>query len=85
VLSYGWTQTGGTAVTFTPGVSVTTFTAPAASAVLTFTLTVTDRLLAATQTSEVQREASEVCEIAAGSGAMSLGGYLVAKSNPPMK
>jgi hypothetical protein len=42
VLTYGWTQTGGTAVTFTPDLSVTTFTAPATSAVLTFTLMVTD-------------------------------------------
>ena len=41
-LIYGWAQTGGPAVTFTPNLSVITFTAPATSAVLTFTLTVTD-------------------------------------------
>ncbi len=33
---------GGTAVTFTPFLSLTTFTAPASAGVLTFTLTVTD-------------------------------------------
>ena len=43
-LAYGWTQTGGPAVTFTPNLSVTTFTAPADPAVLTFTLAVTDSL-----------------------------------------
>jgi hypothetical protein len=41
-LIYGWTQAGGPAVTFAPTISVTTFTAPATSTVLTFTLTVTD-------------------------------------------
>ena len=41
-LSYGWLQIGGTAVNFTPGISVTTFTAPATTGVMTFTLTVTD-------------------------------------------
>ena len=39
-LIYGWTQTGGTPVSFAPGISVTTFTAPATDAVLTFALTV---------------------------------------------
>ncbi len=43
-LSYLWTQTGGVAVSFTPNISVTTFTAPASKAVLTFTLSVTDSL-----------------------------------------
>ena len=41
-LSYGWEQSGGPAVTFTPGLSVTTFTAPGTATVLTFTLRVTD-------------------------------------------
>jgi large repetitive protein len=41
-LTYFWTQTGGTGVSFTPNLSVTTFTAPGAAAVLTFSLTVTD-------------------------------------------
>jgi len=41
-LTYAWAQTGGPAVSFTPHLSVTTFTAPASAAVLTFTLTVTD-------------------------------------------
>ena len=41
-LTYGWTQNSGPAVTFTPNISVTTFTAPGSAAVLTFTLTVTD-------------------------------------------
>ncbi len=42
-LTYYWQQTGGTpSVTFTPNLSVTTFTAPGAPTVLTFTLTVTD-------------------------------------------
>ncbi len=41
-LSYFWTQTGGASVSFTPNLSVTTFTAPTSSTVLTFTLTVTD-------------------------------------------
>ena len=41
-LTYGWTQAGGPAVTFTPTLSVTTFIAPESAAVLTFTLTVTD-------------------------------------------
>jgi uncharacterized repeat protein (TIGR01451 family) len=40
-LTYAWTQTGGSPVTFTPNTSMTTFTAPG-SPVLTFTLTVTD-------------------------------------------
>ena len=43
-LTYLWAQTGGPAVTFTPHLSVTTFTAPGDPAVLTFTLTVTDSL-----------------------------------------
>jgi hypothetical protein len=43
-LTYFWSQTGGTPVSFTPTLSRTTFTAPAASDVLTFTLTVTDSL-----------------------------------------
>jgi uncharacterized repeat protein (TIGR01451 family) len=42
VLTYGWAQTGGPAVSFARGVSVTMFTAPPDPAVLTFTLTVTD-------------------------------------------
>jgi adenosine/AMP kinase len=41
-LTYHWTQTGGSAVIFTPNLSVTTFTAPSSPTVLTFTLTVTD-------------------------------------------
>jgi len=41
-LTYGWTQTGGVPVSFTRGLSVTTFTAPASCGELTFTLTVTD-------------------------------------------
>ncbi len=41
-LVYRWTQTGGAAVTFTPNLSVTTFTAPTQTGALTFTLTVTD-------------------------------------------
>lgn len=43
-LAYLWQQAGGPAVTFTPHLSVTTFTAPDTPAVLTFTLTVTDSL-----------------------------------------
>ncbi|MBN2006513.1 MAG: FG-GAP repeat protein, partial [Anaerolineae bacterium] len=43
-LTYGWTQTGGPNASFTPALSVTTFTAPGDPAVLTFTLTVTDSL-----------------------------------------
>jgi hypothetical protein len=43
-LAYGWAQTGGPMVTFNDALSVTTFTAPDAPAVLTFTLTVTDSL-----------------------------------------
>jgi VCBS repeat-containing protein len=44
-LSFGWTQIGGTAVSFfNRALSVTTFTAPATPQVLTFTLTVTDSL-----------------------------------------
>ena len=41
-LTYGWKQTAGPAVTFTPNLSITTFTAPDTPTVLTFTLTVTD-------------------------------------------
>jgi uncharacterized repeat protein (TIGR01451 family) len=42
-LLYGWVQTGGGAgISFTPNISVTTFTAPGSADVLTFTLTVTD-------------------------------------------
>jgi len=41
-LTYGWQQFGGPAVAFNSALSVTTFTAPDAPAVLTFTLTVTD-------------------------------------------
>lgn len=40
-LTYFWRQTGGAAVSFTPTLSRTTFTAPGPG-VLTFTLTVTD-------------------------------------------
>jgi hypothetical protein len=43
-LAYRWTQVDGPAVSFTPDVSITTFTAPADPAVLTFTLAVTDSL-----------------------------------------
>ncbi len=43
-LAYHWTQSGGPAVTFTPNLSVTTFTAPSDPEVLTFTLVVTDSL-----------------------------------------
>ena len=43
-LAYYWSQSGGPPVTFTPNLSVTTFTAPADPAVLTLTLTVTDNL-----------------------------------------
>ncbi|GAB4277226.1 MAG: hypothetical protein Kow0080_28050 [Candidatus Promineifilaceae bacterium] len=44
-LTYGWTQTGGPAVTLSDATAVNpTFTAPNVSAVLTFTLTVTDSL-----------------------------------------
>ncbi len=42
-LTYGWTQVGGTAVSFTPTLSRTTFIAPEPG-VLTFTLMVTDSL-----------------------------------------
>ncbi len=41
-LTYRWIQTGGPIVAFLPNLSVTTFTAPAAPTVLTFTLMVTD-------------------------------------------
>ncbi|MBN1314232.1 MAG: hypothetical protein JXA42_02150, partial [Anaerolineales bacterium] len=42
-LTYLWQQTGGVPqVTFTPNLSITTFTAPSTATVLTFTLTVTD-------------------------------------------
>ncbi len=41
-LSYAWTQTGGVAVSFTPTLSRTTFTAPTQSGALTFTLAVSD-------------------------------------------
>jgi hypothetical protein len=41
-LVYYWAQTGGTAVSFTPALSITTFTAPSSAGPLTFTLTVTD-------------------------------------------
>ena len=40
--SFHWTQSGGAVVSFTPGLSMTTFIAPATPTVLTFTLTVTD-------------------------------------------
>ncbi len=43
-LTYFWRQTGGAAVSFTPTLSRTTFTAPETPTVLTFTLTVTDSL-----------------------------------------
>ncbi|MBN1180466.1 MAG: PKD domain-containing protein [Anaerolineae bacterium] len=43
-LGYGWQQTGGPAVSFDPALSVTTFSAPGAPTVLTFTLSVTDSL-----------------------------------------
>ena len=44
-LTYGWTQTGGPAVTLSdPSVISLTFTAPGVTTVLTFTLTVTDSL-----------------------------------------
>jgi len=41
-LTYSWTQSGGTMVSFNATLSRTTFTAPPAADVLTFTLTVTD-------------------------------------------
>ncbi|MBN1220132.1 MAG: hypothetical protein JXM69_14485 [Anaerolineae bacterium] len=41
-LTYTWSQTGGPAVSFTPTLSITTFTAPSNAEVLTFTLAVTD-------------------------------------------
>ena len=41
-LTYGWVQTGGAAVSFTPDLSITTFTAPSSAGPLTFDLTVTD-------------------------------------------
>jgi len=41
-LTYFWTQTGGAPMSFTPNLSVTTFTAPGSATVLTFTLIVTD-------------------------------------------
>jgi uncharacterized repeat protein (TIGR01451 family) len=41
-LTYFWTQTGGAPMSFTPNLSVTSFTAPGSATVLTFTLTVTD-------------------------------------------
>ncbi len=41
-LTYSWAQVGGPGVTFTPNISITTFTAPSSAAVLTFTLVVTD-------------------------------------------
>jgi uncharacterized repeat protein (TIGR01451 family) len=41
-LAYFWTQTGGAPMSFTPNLSVTTFTAPGSATVLTFTLIVTD-------------------------------------------
>ena len=42
-LSYGWTQSGGPAVTLSsPAIAAPTFSAPLASTVLTFTLVVTD-------------------------------------------
>jgi hypothetical protein len=43
-LTYLWVQTGGLLVSFTPGLSITTFTAPDDPSVLTFTLVVTDSL-----------------------------------------
>ena len=41
-LTYGWVQTGGEAVSFTPDLATTTFTAPDSAGPLTFELTVTD-------------------------------------------
>jgi hypothetical protein len=53
-LIYGWTQTGGPAVTLSdPAVVSPTFTAPSDPAVLTFTLTVTDSLGLASTPAEV--------------------------------
>ena len=43
-LTFGWRQTSGPDVTFTPDASITTFTAPTSTAVLNFTLIVTDAL-----------------------------------------
>jgi hypothetical protein len=40
-LSYGWSQTGGPAASFTPNLSVTTFVPPTTPTVLTFSLTIT--------------------------------------------
>jgi hypothetical protein len=42
LLTYHWAQTGGVAVSFSPTLSKTTFTAPSSVGPLTFTLTVTD-------------------------------------------
>lgn len=41
-LTYAWTQTGGPAVSFTPSLSITSFTAPTNPGVLSFTLNVTN-------------------------------------------
>ncbi len=41
-LTYHWVQTGGKAVSFTPDLRITTFTAPSSAGPLTFALTVTD-------------------------------------------
>jgi uncharacterized repeat protein (TIGR01451 family) len=55
-LTYTWTQSGGPAVTLSdPGAAMPTFTAPATSSVLTFTLAVADSLgLAALATDQVE-------------------------------
>lgn len=53
LLTYLWSQGGGPSVTFTSHLSVTTFTAPANPAVLTFTLVVTDDLGRASLQDEV--------------------------------
>jgi hypothetical protein len=42
LLTYRWVQTGGVAVSFTPDLSITTFTAPDSAGPLAFTLTVAD-------------------------------------------
>jgi len=53
-LVYHWVQTDGTAVSFSPALSITTFTAPLSAGPLTFTLTVTDpRGLSSTDTTVV--------------------------------
>jgi hypothetical protein len=64
-LSYGWTQTGGPAVTLSSATAVSpTFTAPGTSTILTFTLRVTDAYgLAASAADEVVITVKDVSAI----------------------